>query len=331
MKTTIIVSYDVGWGNHLAIRGGVPLSWDSGTAMDPIGASTWRLELDLDGPLEFKPCLNDEVWCFGRRDYRVEPGEVAMIHPHFLGTPGWAEAIGYIPFKGRDLSVRLYTPPGYKENAGRRYPVVYCLDGQSLFENRDWPMEEHLNALVEARVTEPLMVVGVDFVDRGPDMPHKKPIEAEGKAGEFATFVLKLKETVDRNYPTLSGPSHTGVLGASLGGLFALWLGRHHPETFGRVAAMSPSFWWDDGSMLQNVQRSEGHNGQRIYLDSGTGDDEGSTPQNVKKVAAALAAEGWVEGDDLRTEFYERARPEPAEWANRIGVALQFLFPWSGR
>ena len=331
MRTTIVVSYDAGWGNHLTLRGGSPLSWESGRAMSSLDHCTWQLELELENPIEFKPLLNDKVWAFGHRDYRVEPGETLRIFPHFLQTPGWADAIGYIPFKGRDISVRLYTPPGYRENAGRRYPVLYCLDGESLFEGiPDWHLDETLNALIQARAVEPLLVVGVDFAERRagqPGTPSDRQAHPGGKAEEFASFVLKLKQTIDRTYPTLTDASHTGVMGASMGGLLALWLSRRHPEVFSRTAALSPSCWWASPEVLQEIPTSDTHRGQMLYLDC-EGEEVSET---VKKLAKSLVKEGWVEGETLAVEVLDETPHKGQAWGGRIGGPLRFLFPWSGR
>lgn len=324
MRTTIIVSYDAGWGNYLTIRGGGPLDWARGQRMSSLDHCTWQLELETDDPVDFKPLLNDKVWAFGHRDYRIEPGQTVRIFPHFLETPGWADAIGYIPFKGRDISVRLYTPPGYRENAERRYSVLYCLDGESLFEGiPDWHLDETLNALIQARAVEPLLVVGVDFAERG----KSDTATAEGKAEAFASFVLKLKQTIDRNYPTLTDASHTGVMGASKGGLLALWLSRRHPEVFSRAAALSPSCWWAGVEVLQEIPVSEGHRGQRLYLDC-EGEELSET---VTKLAESLVEEGWVEGETLAVEVLDETPHKGEAWGGRIGAPLRFLFPWSGR
>ena len=322
MKTTILVSYDAGWGNQLTLRGSAPLSWDSGLLMDPVGPSTWKLELEIEEPLDFKPLYNDQVWAFGHRDYRVNPGETLTILPHFFETPGFADSIGYIPYKGRDITVRLYNPPGYRENVARRYPVVYCVDGQDLFEppagqGSDGNLDEHLNALIESRVTEPLLLVGVDFAEPG-DLAHGRAHAA--KAEEMAAFMLFLKGTIDRAYPTR--PESCGLLGDGAGGLFALWLARRHPRHFPRVAAMGPVFWWADDSLLQEVALSEQHAHQMVYLDAGDGQGEG-----VEKLAEALRSDGWEEGQNLKVEVLPA---NPGSWSSRVGVPLGFLFPWSG-
>lgn len=330
MKTTIIVSYDAGWGSSLSVRGGEPLDWGNGIAMESTGPHSWRLELDLTDPLEFKPLLNDEIWAFGHRDYRVEPGETVHLRPHFLPTPGWADALGYIPFRGRDITVRLYTPPGYRENSQRRYPVVYCLDGQSLFEpqgaHADWHLDDHLNALIESRSIEPMLVVGVDFLEPGLSPEN---LDFETTAREFSPFVLKLKETIDRGYPTLSGAEHGALLGASWGGLLALKLGLEHSDHFSRLGALAPAFSWRCEGALSDLVSAPPGEGQKVYLDGLRADPD--TVGEVESLAQALRAAGWTEGENFDFEQIDADSPRAAEWARRVGAPLRFLLPWSGR
>mgnify|MGYP000700590893 CR=1 FL=1 len=47
-----------------------------------------------------------------------------------------------------------------------------------------------------------------------------------------------------------SGPESTGLAGSSLGGLMSLYAAYAHPETFGRLGALSPSIWWKDRELL---------------------------------------------------------------------------------
>lgn len=315
MRTTITVSYDAGWGNFVAVRGAAPhLSWDQGRPMESVGSQLWRLELDLEAPLDFKPCLNDRYWAFGQRDYQVSPGQDLTIYPHFLGSLGWLDAIGYIPFKGRDISVRLFTPPGYKECAGRRYPVVYCVDGQDLFEgNRPgWKLDDALNTLIAARRIEPVLVVGVDFVEPDRDGQQAKP-------DEFADFLLHLKSTIDRNYMTDPNPSQTVVLGAANGGLFALWAACRHPATFGLAADLSGTFWWGDESALSQLPGRP----QQAYLESRSY----NSLQRVRALSSVLAGKGMIEGQDLHLESTERT---PRAWVEHLDGPLCRLLPWSG-
>lgn len=82
--TFISARVDVGFGNHLYLRGEGPgLSWDHGIAMDCIASDGWASTLKgATAPVVFKVLINDEVWCTGT-DYVVEPGQSVTVNPTF--------------------------------------------------------------------------------------------------------------------------------------------------------------------------------------------------------------------------------------------------------
>lgn len=82
--TIISARVDVGFGNHLYIRGEGPgLSWDHGLAMDCIAADGWTHTLKgAAAPVVFKVLINDEKWSTGN-DYVVEPGQSVTVTPSF--------------------------------------------------------------------------------------------------------------------------------------------------------------------------------------------------------------------------------------------------------
>jgi hypothetical protein len=82
--TFISARVDVGFGNHLYLRGEGPgLSWDHGVAMDCTAADCWASTLKgAAAPVVFKVLINDETWSSGN-DYVVEPGQSVTITPTF--------------------------------------------------------------------------------------------------------------------------------------------------------------------------------------------------------------------------------------------------------
>lgn len=82
--TFISARVDVGFGNHLYVRGEGPgLSWDHGVAMDCIAADGWAHTVKgATAPVVFKVLINDDVWSHGN-DYVVEPGQSVSITPTF--------------------------------------------------------------------------------------------------------------------------------------------------------------------------------------------------------------------------------------------------------
>ena len=64
-------------------------------------------------------------------------------------------------------------------------------------------------------------------------------------------IIEELKPLVDPAYRTRTDRDTTGIAGSSLGGLVSLHLAFNHPAVFGKVAALSPSVWWDRKAILR--------------------------------------------------------------------------------
>ena len=82
--TFISAKIDIGFGNHLYVRGTGPgLNWDHGLAMDCVGAGLWTSTVkNATAPVTFKVLVNDLTWCEGN-DYVVEPGQSITVIPVF--------------------------------------------------------------------------------------------------------------------------------------------------------------------------------------------------------------------------------------------------------
>jgi hypothetical protein len=82
--TFITAQIDIGFGNHLYLRGTGPgLSWDRGLAMDCTGAGLWTASVkNAAEPVVFKVLVNDLSWSNGE-DFVVAPGQSLIITPSF--------------------------------------------------------------------------------------------------------------------------------------------------------------------------------------------------------------------------------------------------------
>ncbi|HWN98060.1 MAG TPA: alpha/beta hydrolase-fold protein [Blastocatellia bacterium] len=237
----------------------------------------------------------------------------------------------------RDRDVIVYLPPRYKKTRLKRYPVLYLNDGQNLFDGatsfipgNEWRVDETAERLIKSRAIEPLIVVGiyntgVDRVDEYTPTPDPRK-GMGGKADLYARMILEeLKPFIDANYRTLSGPKDTGIGGSSLGGLVSLYIALNNPEVFGRVAALSPSVWWDNRIIVRQVNSLEVKPQLRIWLDIGTA--EGEAVKALPLLRDALVEKGWKLGEDL--SYYEApdAVHDERAWAKRVEPVLRFLFP----
>jgi hypothetical protein len=82
--TIIFAKIDIGFGNHLYIRGEGPgMSWDHGIAMDCVGTGLWTTTVKNAAiPVVFKLLVNDLSWSTGP-DFVAEPGQSLTIDPSF--------------------------------------------------------------------------------------------------------------------------------------------------------------------------------------------------------------------------------------------------------
>jgi enterochelin esterase-like enzyme len=238
-----------------------------------------------------------------------------------------------------DRDVIVYVPPGYDEELGQTYPVLYLHDGQNLFDgrtsfvkDRTWRVLEHADAAIEAGEIEPLVIVGIyNTGDRRlAEYTHEYNWQmGGGEADAYGQLVTReLMPWIASQYRVRQDREATGLGGSSLGGLVSLYLGLRFPAVFGRLAVMSPSVWWNHKSILGylNEHAPQVWERPRIWLDAG--DREGQKAlRDVEHLARRLKANGWKPGESLHFEKVEGGTHDEASWAGRVRPMLRFLFP----
>jgi len=234
----------------------------------------------------------------------------------------------------RDLIV--YSPPGYDDQPARHFPVLYLHDGQNLFDGatsfipgQDWHVGQTADHSIQSGSVAPLIIVGMyNTKARVREYtPTPVPKLGGGRADRYAKFLIEeVKPFIDREYRTLSGAQHTGIGGSSLGGLVSLYVGLKHSPIFGKIAALSPSVWWNQHVILRFAKAAIVEPRPHIWLDIGTREGP-RIVQEVEKFRDVLLEKGWKLGRDLHYERVEGAEHNEAAWAQRVGPFLRFLYP----
>jgi predicted alpha/beta superfamily hydrolase len=238
-----------------------------------------------------------------------------------------------------DRDVIVYVPPAYDDEPDRHYPVLYMHDGQNLFDGetsyvkgRTWRMREHADAAIEAGTIEPLVIVGIYNTGerRIAEYTHDPSKQmGGGEADDYGLLLTReLMPWIASRYRVRRDRESTGVGGSSLGGLVSLFLGLRHPECFGRLAALSPSVWWNHKSILGylNERAPQIWERPRLWLD--VGDKEGTkTMRDAEQLSRRLKANGWHPGETLHFERIAGGTHDEASWAERVEPMLRFLFP----
>jgi enterochelin esterase-like enzyme len=233
--------------------------------------------------------------------------------------------------------VVVYLPPGYHEQPRRHFPVLYLHDGQNLFDGRtsyipgmDWHVGESADNSIRSGRAEPMIIVGIYNTGKTrihEYTPTKVPKLGGGRADRYGKFLLnELMPFVQSAYRVERGPGRTGIGGSSLGGLVSLYLGLRMPDVFGKIAALSPSVWWNHRVIVRFAQASMPEPHPRIWLDIGTREGP-RIVDDVEMLRDALMQKGWRLGENLHYRRVEGAEHNEAAWAQRVGPFLEFLYP----
>lgn len=180
--------------------------------------------------------------------------------------------------------LNIYLPEGYNPRDTIVYPVIYLLDGSA---DEDFI---HIVGLVQFnsfewvnRVSKSI-VVGIATVDRRRDFTFptsiaedKNAYPTSGHSNRFILFIQnELQPFIQARYKTNSSKT---IIGQSLGGLLATEILFNKPELFNKYIIVSPSLWWDNGSLLnQPLARFERKD---IYIGVGK---EGLAPTKIPRV-----------------------------------------------
>jgi len=254
--------------------------------------------------------------------------------------------IGALSFPGLlDREVTVYLPEAYASSPDERFPVIYMHDGQNLFDPAqaafgvEGQVDETLDALTAGGRLGPHIVVGIhNTAERIDDYtPDPDPsIGSGGKGDLYADFIVNLlKPVVDASFRTLCGRENTALAGSSLGGLVSLHIVMRYPDVFGAVGCLSPSFWWNEGSLVRDFEAFTGPLPLSLWIDAGTAEGEpaGSEPvpayvADVRAVRDLAVEAGMVFGRDLGGLEDPGAPHNEAAWAARLdGIFLFLLSP----
>lgn len=191
-------------------------------------------------------------------------------------------------------TLNIYLPAGYNPNDTIKYPVIYLLDGSA---DEDFI---HIVGLVQYYSFEwidlvpPSIVVGISTVDRKRDFTFPSQIDKEktsfpssGHSDKFISFIgNELQPFIEKKYKTNDKKT---IVGQSLGGLLATEILLTKPNLFDKYIIVSPSLWWNDGSILNSPQVN--FQNTDIYIGVGKEGLAPSSNPHVMEVDANLLAE----------------------------------------
>lgn len=167
--------------------------------------------------------------------------------------------------------IRIFLPFNYNEID--RFPVVYMMDGKNLFDKYtsfagEWEVDEVLEKRIKDG-KQSYIVVGIDSreTDQGrieEMLPSDKYLEEETIGGIIESFgeklgdwiVNDLKKEIDKLFKTLPDKKNTSIIGSSMGGLFAFYMGLKYKDVFDLAGCFSPAFLlYENNKFIEELEK----------------------------------------------------------------------------
>ena len=206
----------------------------------------------------------------------VPHGDIRVIPYYSEVTKAWRRSF-------------VYTPPGYDNHQGERYPVLYLQHGVGEDET-GWANQGRVNNIMDNLIAEgkakPMLVV----MDRGYAVDPNAPPEnrepgprpmLQPNTALTSVFVNEIIPNVDRKFRTIADREHRAMAGLSMGGFQSFQIAMSNLDKFayvggfsgagfippGRdVTKMSNGLWADPGSFNNKVKL--------VYISIGTAEPE---------------------------------------------------------
>ncbi len=244
----------------------------------------------------------------------------------------------YSKILNNSREINIYIPSSYFESMDKTYPVLYMHDGQNIFEGErayagvGWRVHEVHDELAGRGMIRELIIVGIDNMqgDRLSEYAHTdgryKRERIKGKGKLYERFLIEeLKPFIDENFRTSTVAEDTGLMGSSMGGLVTFNIGFRHPDVFGRLGIISPSFWWGTRSNIKTIyMNQDAIANSRIWIDMGT--KERGLDKSFDRVVEHILSKCDKSRGNIEAHWIIGAEHTEADWQRRVHWPLIHLF-----
>jgi enterochelin esterase family protein len=307
-----------------------------------VGTDLWYLEssFEEDARLDYQFVINGDDWRldplnprtmmsgFGPNSELVMPGY--QIPPELLPaaekiTPGIIESHTLdSAYLGQTRTFFVYKPTS--QIVGAKLPSIYINDGGDYLNLID--TAAILDRLITARVIPPLVAVFVPPISR--DVEY---IEND----DYVRFLSdELVPFIQRVYETDPDPAKTGTMGASLGGLAALYTTLSRPDVFGLTAGQSGAYSMNNDAVIEKLKSANRahRSGRQLQQDLRmffvVGAYETSVSGNAATGNLLMANRRLLHALESSEYAYSYGeRPEGHSWGlwrGTLGEALSYLY-----
>ena len=202
-------------------------------------------------------------------------------------------------YDGKERQIRVVLPKDYK-TSGKKYPVLYMLDGQNLFDLEDslsgstWEVREALEQLLEENKLDPMIIVGIDHAEEmrlTEYSPWDLDIDnnhVEGEGTIFSDFLInKLIPELETIYPLRSDQAGRTLAGSSMGALITVYIALKYPDHFSNYGIFSLCSWVNKPAFNDQFEQARSLSPAKYFIQVGGREGYNSTTQIEDSAASA--------------------------------------------
>jgi enterochelin esterase-like enzyme len=362
-STMLTVHTEIGSNKALYLCGsGDGLSWDPNSALKgietPASSGAWVFNLsdgNSRGTVQAKIFISDRagpsanpVWMSGK-NFILQLNQNNNLSSVGFEFPAGQITLHTLSVRGLTSThqIRIYIPPPTEASSLRKLPVVYALDGQTLFNSgaidvATWNLNTTMDDQVGRGLMRPVIVVGIDAAtDRLNEYSYiadpTRPGEPGGGGEVFAKETIPdIVNWIEKSsgLPVEKTTASRTLLGSSLGGLEAMYIGLTAGGTsFATVLSLSGSYWWKDDDFSKRLPELIKSSAlPAVYLSMGTDEganasDQAQAMEGARSLNSALIAQGYSTQKNYQYLEIPGASHDSASWSIRMQQLFPEVFP----
>ena len=286
----------------------------------------------------YRDPYNQYIWSDRRRSSYIRLSEKVGA---WINIDGYFTKSKYSVLKNR--FVCAYLPAAYFTQPEEKFPVVYMLDGQQIWDNADcaykgWKVETALESLIAENKIKPAVIVGLyntasrtkeyacwcDILKEEKETAEGTPPEYKLYAEEHAKMIIEdLIPFVEANLRVIADRENRYIAGSSYGAFCSAYLANKYRDTF-----IGAGLFSGGGSGYEQLIREKAFAdlSQKIYIDVGNNDYiEKQLLPGTESMIEYLTKKGFVQGENLYAQICDKAAHNEKEWAKRVPTFLEFM------
>lgn len=244
------------------VKAALPMTKDSdgvwSVTTDPVTPDIYPYNFIVDG-LQVADPLNTNIFPNeGFQSSLVEiTGKTPLVHTVQNVPHG---AVSYRYYHDPELGARpvvVYTPPGYEQDATKKYPVLYLLHGTTDTEET-WTKVGRANIILDNLIAQKKAVPMIIVMPYGRAFP--KISKSSGSLRNWENlqefkkdFMNSLIPFIEKNYRVKTDNNSRAIAGFSGGGGTSLYFGLNNPNLFRWVVGFAPGMLKEEFSRNNEV------------------------------------------------------------------------------